>query len=462
MFDINSEEFDIDEVVKHLLSLISEKRYSEIREIAAELPPPDLAEIIEAAPKDARLILFRFLSKEIAAETFVEMSPSLQRELTLDFKDSELSGLLSEMYLDDMADMIEEMPAVVVKRILRQTSPEDRAAVNQLLKYPKSSAGSVMTVEYVRFRENMTVAAALKHIKEVAIDKETIYTCYVTDKDRHLIGVVTVKDLLLADESTLLSDIMDENVISVHTSDEREDVALLLDKYGFLAMPVVDSEERLVGIITVDDAIDVMAEETEEDFAMMAAITPTETPYLRTSVFSIWLARIPWLLLLMITATFSSAILSGFEAALPAVLILFVPMLMGTSGNSGGQSSVTITRGISLKEISFGDLGRVMLKEITVGVMCGLTLGVCTFLKVLVVDRLITGNAEVTAMVALSVALAMTISVIVAKLIGAALPILTKKIGLDPAVMASPIITTLVDAIALLLYFATAKVTLGL
>jgi magnesium transporter len=462
MYNINSVEFDVDELVKHLLTLLGEKKYSEIRAIAAELPPPDLAEIIEAAPKESHLILFRFLSKELAAETFVEMSPALQCELTMDFKDSELSGLLSEMYLDDMVDMIEEMPAVVVKRILRQTRPEDRELVNQLLKYPKSSAGSVMTVEYVRFRENMTVKAALKHIKEVAIDKETIYTCYVTDKDRHLIGVVTVKDLLLADEDVELSEIMDGNVISVHTGDEREEVALLLDKYDFLAMPVVDSEDRLVGIITVDDAIDVLTEESEADFAMMAAITPTETPYLKTGVLSIWLARIPWLLLLMISSTFSSTILSGFESALPAVLILFVPMLMGTSGNAGGQSSVTVTRGISLKEISFGDLWRVMLKEVTVGTMCGISLGACAFLKVILIDRLLTGNEAVTVQVALSVAIAIAVSVIVSKLIGAALPILTKKIGLDPAVMASPIITTVVDAISLILYFVVARFTLGL
>lgn len=462
MYNINSEEFDMDELVEKLLNMLKERRYNELKALAAEFPPQDLAEIIEASPKESRLILFRLLGKELAAETFVEMSPALQCELTMDFKDSELSGLLSEMYLDDMADMIEEMPAVVVKRILRQARPEDRELVNQLLKYPKSSAGSVMTVEYVRFRESMTVAAALKHIKEVAIDKETIYTCYVTDKDRHLTGVVTVKDLLLADEETALSEIMDTNVISVHTGDEREEVALLLDKYDFLAMPVVDSEERLVGIITVDDAIDVLTEESEADFAMMAAITPTETPYLKTSVLSIWLARIPWLLLLMISSTFSSTILSGFESALPAVLILFVPMLMGTSGNAGGQSSVTVTRGISLMEISFGDLWRVMLKELTVGILAGLSLGACAFLKVILVDRLLTGNEAVTAQVALSVAIAIAVSVIVSKLIGAALPILTKKIGLDPAVMASPIITTVVDAISLILYFLVARITLGL
>ena len=452
----------MDEFVEHLLSLLGEKKYSEIRNITGEIPPQDLAEIVEAVPKEQRLVLFRLLGKALAAETFVEMPATLQRELTMDFKDSELSGLLSEMYLDDMVDIIEEMPAVVVKRILRQAKPEDRELINQLLKYPKSSAGSVMTVEYVRLRENMTVNAALKHIKEVAIDKETIYTCYVTDRDRHLTGVVTVKDLLLADEDTELSGIMDTNVISVHTGDEREEVALLLDKYDFLAMPVVDSEGRLVGIITIDDAIDVLTEESEADFAMMAAITPTETPYLKTSVISIWLARIPWLLLLMISSTFSSTILSGFESALPAVLILFVPMLMGTSGNAGGQSSVTVTRGISLMEISFSDLWRVMLKEITVGAMCGLSLGVCAFLKVLLIDRLLTGNEAVTVQVALSVAIAIAVSVIVSKLIGAALPILTKKIGLDPAVMASPIITTVVDAISLILYFVVARIMLGL
>ena len=462
MYNVNSEEFDMDELVKHLLLLLGEKKYGDIRKTIVEIPPQDLAELIELLPKEVRLVLFRLLGKELAAETFVEMSAALQRELTMDFKDSELSGLLSEMYLDDMVDIIEEMPAVVVKRILRQAKPEDRALVNQLLKYPKSSAGSVMTVEYVRLRENMTAGAALKHIKEVAIDKETIYTCYVTDRDRHLIGVVTVKDLLLADEDAELSGIMDTNVISVHTGDEREEVALLLDKYDFLAMPVVDSENRLVGIITIDDAIDVLTEESEADFAMMAAITPTETPYLKTSVLSIWLARIPWLLLLMISSTFSSTILSGFESALPAVLILFVPMLMGTSGNAGGQSSVTVTRGISLMEISFGDLWRVMLKEITIGAMCGLSLGVCAFLKVILIDRLLTGNEAVTVQVALSVAIAITVSVIVSKLIGAALPILTKKIGLDPAVMASPIITTVVDAISLILYFVVARITLGL
>ena len=462
MYNINSEEFEIDEFIERLVAMLAEKKYGDIRSITREMPPQDLAEIIDATPKESRLVLFRLLGKELAAETFVEMPPSLQRELTMDFKDSELSGLLSEMYLDDMVDLIEEMPAVVVKRILRQAKPEDRELVNQLLKYPKSSAGSVMTVEYVRLRENMTVSAALKHIKEVAIDKETIYTCYVTDKDRHLTGVVTAKDLLLADESVMISEIMDSNVISVHTSDKKEEVALLLDKYDFLAMPVVDSEERLVGIITIDDAIDVLTEESEADFAMMAAITPTETPYLKTSVLSIWLARIPWLLLLMISSTFSSTILSGFESALPAVLILFVPMLMGTSGNAGGQSSVTVTRGISLMEISFGDLWRVMLKEVTIGAMCGLSLGACAFLKVILIDRLLTGNAEVTVQVALSVAIAIAVSVIVSKLIGAALPILTKKIGLDPAVMASPIITTVVDAISLILYFAVARITLGL
>ena len=462
MYNINSEEFEIEEFIERLLAMLGEKKYGDIRGITRELPPQDLAEIIDATPKESRLVLFRLLGKELAAETFVEMPPALQRELTMDFKDSELSGLLSEMYLDDMADLIEEMPAVVVKRILRQAKPEDRELVNQLLKYPKSSAGSVMTVEYVRLRETMTVSAALKHIKEVAIDKETIYTCYVTDKDRHLTGVVTAKDLLLADESVMLSEIMDSNVISVHTGDKKEEVALLLDKYDFLAMPVVDSEERLVGIITIDDAIDVLTEESEADFAMMAAITPTETPYLKTSVLSIWLARIPWLLLLMISSTFSSTILSGFESALPAVLILFVPMLMGTSGNAGGQSSVTVTRGISLMEISFGDLWRVMLKEVTIGAMCGLSLGACAFLKVILIDRLLTGNVEVTVQVALSVAIAIAVSVIVSKLIGAALPILTKKIGLDPAVMASPIITTVVDAISLILYFVVARITLGL
>lgn len=443
-------------------SLVEAKNYQEIKKRAEIIPAPDLAEFFDLIPNNTHALLFRLLSKEHAAETFVEMDTDDQRRLIDSFTDKELSDILSELYIDDTVDIVEEMPAIVVKRILRNSAKDDRDTINRILNYPKDSAGSVMTTEYVRFVEDITVARALEHIRRVAIDKETIYTCYVTDKNRCLIGIVTAKQLLLASPDVTLYELMDENVISVKTSDDKEEVALKLDKYGFLAMPVTDSENRLVGIVTLDDAIEVLKEESEEDFAKMAAITPTETPYLKTSVFSLWKSRIPWLLLLMVSATFSSTILSGFESALPAVLILFVPMLMDTGGNSGGQSSVTVTRGISLMEIEFSDLPRVFFKELRVGIMCGVTLGAVAFAKVMLIDRLLMQNAEVTLTVALAVALALAVSVIVAKIIGSTLPIFAKKIGFDPAVMASPIITTLVDAIALILYFVIASSVMNL
>jgi len=447
---------------ERLCNLIDEKKYSELKAEAAEIPAPDLAELFVEIPVKYHAVLFRLLSKEHAAETFVDMDTDAQRMLIESFSDTELAEILDELYIDDTVDIIEEMPANVVKRIIKQSAPEDRAVINTILKYQKNSAGTVMTTEYVRFVGDMTVEAALKHIRRVAIDKETIYTCYVTDRDRHLLGIVTAKDLLLSEPDTELSTIMDERVVWVHTGDDREDVANKMNRYGFLAMPVVDSERRLVGIITVDDALDVIIEESEEDFAKMAAITPTETPYLKTDVFSIWKSRIPWLLLLMITSTISSTILSGFEAALPAVLVLFVPMIMGTGGNSGGQSSVTVTRSISLGEVEFSDLWRVFFKEVRVGIMCAATLGIVTFAKVVLIDKLLLNNPEITLSVAFIVAASLAVTIIVAKLIGATLPLLAKKIHLDPAVMASPLITTLVDAVSLLVYFAVAKATLGM
>ena len=448
--------------VEELAALFSERRYSAIRERLAPMEAPDIAELLWQMPESYFAGLFRILTKEVAAEVFVELDTDSQRRLIESFTDKELSEILSELYMDDTVDLIEEMPAFVVKRILRNSTKADRETINNLLRYPKNSAGSVMTTEYVRFFGTMTVGEALSHIRKVAIDKETIYTCYVTDRLRHLVGIVTAKQLLIADPDMLLSELMDEGVISVGTHDDREEVARKLDKYGFLAMPVVDSEGRLVGIITVDDALEVLTEESEADFAKMAAITPVEDPYLKTSVMRIWLSRIPWLLLLMISATLSSTILSGFEAALPAVLILFVPMLMDTAGNSGGQSSVTITRGISLMEVEFSDIGRVILKELRVGVLCGVTLGAVAFGKVLLVDRLIMSNEAVTLAVAAAISLALVITIIIAKLVGCTLPLLAKRIGLDPAVMASPIITTLVDAVALVIYFFVSQAILQL
>lgn len=442
---------------ERLSNLIEEKQFGEIKRLIENLPSPDVEELISELPAKYYTVFFRLLSKELAAEVFALMDSDLQRHLIDSFTDSELSAVVSELYIDDMVDMIEEMPAVVVKRILRNTGKEDREVINAILKYPKNSAGSLMTTEYVRFRADMTVSEALSHIRRVAIDKETIYTCYVTDTDRHLIGIVTAKRLLIADLSTPLSEIMETNVISVNTGDDREDVALKFDKYGFIAVPVVDSENRLVGIVTVDDAIEVIMEESEEDFAKMAAITPSETPYLKTDVRSIFLSRIPWLLILMLSSTISSAILTGFESLLPAVLVLFVPMIMGTGGNSGGQSSVTVTRSISLGEVEFSDVFRVFWKELRVGVMCAATLGVVTFAKVMLIDGLLLSNEAVTLTVALAVSMSLALTIIVAKIIGATLPILAKKIGLDPAVMASPLITTLVDAISLIVYFFVAS-----
>ncbi len=442
--------------------LIKNKSYRRLREIAEIIPAPDLAQILGELEEREQPVLFRLLSKEQAAEVFVELEPLTQERLISSFTDRELSEILSELYIDDTVDLIEEMPAVVVKRILRYSDASDRAVINQILNYPKQSAGSVMTTEYVRFIEGIDVEAALTHIRRVAIDKETIYTCYVTDRDRHLVGVVTAKELLTAELDTPLSELMEKNVLYVNTHDDRELVAHTLNKYGLLAMPVVDSESRLVGIITLDDAVDVLKEESEEDFAKMAAITPTETPYLKTSVLSLFLARVPWLLFLMLSSTVSGAILSGFEAALPAVLVLFVPMIMGTGGNSGGQSSVTVTRSISLSEVAFSDLYKVFWKELRVGILCGISLGAVTFAKVMLVDRLMLSEAQITLTVAVAVALSLAFTIIVAKMIGAILPLLAKKIGLDPAVMASPLITTLVDAVSLIVYFFVSRSVLGL
>ena len=441
---------------ERLSLLMEEKKYALIKEELAATAAPDLAELFYELDERYHPLLFRLLSKEQAAEVFVEMDTELKEALIGRFSDRELAEILDELYIDDTVDIIEEMPANVVKRILKNSTSEDRKIINTILRYPKDSAGTVMTTEYVRFTGDMTVEEALLHIRRVAIDKETIYTCYVTDKDKRLLGIVTAKNLLISDPETPLSEIMDENVIFVHTHDDKEEVAMKLEKYDFLAMPVVDNESRLVGIVTIDDALDVLIEESEEDFAKMAAITPTETPYLKTDVFSIWKSRIPWLLILMISSTISSAILTGFESALPAVLVLFVPMIMGTGGNSGGQSSVTVTRSISLGEVEFPDIFRVFWKELRIGIMCAVTLGVVTFFKVWLIDGLLLANDAVTLTVSLTVALSLALTIIVAKIIGATLPLLAKKIGLDPAVMASPLITTLVDAISLIVYFFVA------
>lgn len=439
-----------------LTDLIEAKKYAQLKSRLAEIPPVDIAEIFYEVESKYHAVILRLLSKETAADVFVELDTDVQKALIESFTDRELGAILEEMYLDDTVDIIEEMPAAVVKRIIKFSDKEEREMINRLLMFDKDSAGAIMTTEYVRLVPEMTVSEALAHIKSVAIDKETIYTCYVTDKKRHLLGIVTAKDLLLNDHDVTLDTIMEENVVFSRTSDDKEEVALLFDRYGFLAIPVVDSECRLVGIVTVDDAMDVIREETEEDFAKMAGMTPTETTYLKTSPLDFLKARLPWLLLLMFSATISSAILTIFEGALSAALVLFVPMIMGTGGNSGGQSSVTVIRSLSLGELEFKDLFKVMYKELTVGLLAGLAVGVATFLKVVLVDRFLLGNPEVSVMVAVAVAVSLALTIVFAKLIGAALPILAKRLGFDPAVMASPFITTLVDAASLLIYFFVA------
>ena len=439
-----------------ITELIENKKYAELKALLGEIPPIDLAEAFSEVEPKYHAVILRLLGKEAAADVFVELDTNTQRVLIESFSDRELAAILEEMYLDDTVDIIEEMPAAVVKRIIKSSSKDDREMINRLLLFDKDTAGAIMTTEYVRLIPEMTVGEALDHIKAVAIDKETIYTCYVTDRKRHLLGIVTAKDMLLNDRDVTLESIMEENVVFSRTSDDKEEVALLFDRYGFLALPVVDSECRLVGIVTVDDAMDVIREETEEDFAKMAGMTPTETTYLKTSAFDFLKARLPWLLLLMFSATVSTAILTIFEDALSAALVLFVPMIMGTGGNSGGQSSVTVIRSLSLGEIEFKDLFRVMRKELTVGILAGILVGIATFLKVVLIDSLILGNPDVSMLVALAVAVSLALTIIFAKLIGAALPILAKKLGFDPAVMASPFITTLVDAASLLIYFVIA------
>ena len=436
-----------------LVNMIESKEFANLKNELIKLPAADIAELFYETDEKYHALIYRLLPKESAAEVFVEMDAELKEQIINSFTDIELSAMLDELYIDDTVDIIEEMPATVVKRIIRNSSKENRGIINRLLKYPKDSAGTIMTTEYVRFTKDMTVEDALSHIRRVAIDKETIYTCYITDDRRHLIGIITAKELLIADLKTRLSAIMEESVIFVNTTDDREDVARKFDRYGFLALPVVDAECRLVGIVTVDDAISVLKEETEEDFAKMAAITPSEKSYLKTSIGSLWKNRIPWLMLLMISATLSSTILNKFEAALPAILLIFVPMLMDTGGNCGAQASVTVIRALSVGEAKISDLPRILWKETRVGIMCGATLGAVAFLKVILVDKLLMQNPEITFSVAFSVSAAVALTIIVAKIIGSTLPLLAKKIGFDPAVMASPFITTLVDAIALVMYF---------
>lgn len=441
----------------NIAELIEAKKLGELRSELSSKNPADLAQILEDVETEYLPLIYRILPKELAAETFVEMDSEQQEILIKSFSDSELRYVLSELYMDDFVDVIEEMPANVVKRILSQTSADTRKIINEILNYPKDSAGSIMTTEYVDLKKGITVGDAFSRIRKIGVDKETIYTCYVTDSNRKLQGIVSAKDLMLSESSTPIEDIMETNIISASTHDDKEYVAKLFDKYDFLALPIVDKENRLVGIVTVDDAMDIMEEEATEDIEKMAAITPTDKPYLKTGVFETYLKRIPWLLVLMISATFTGMIISAFENALAASVALtaFIPMLMDTGGNSGSQASVTIIRGLALGHISFKDIFKIIFKEFKVAVLCGLTLSAANFIKLYFLDILLL-NSSVTIPIALVVSVTLFITVIFAKIVGSSLPLFAKLIGFDPAVMASPFITTIVDALSLFVYFRIA------
>ena len=457
------------ELEKQLLEMLKNKELKKLRSVLDTLEPADIAEMMESLYDDDELKeedlprMFRVLPKDLAADTFIEMNPDMQEVLIKAFTDRELHQIMDDMFVDDMVDVIEEMPANVVSRMLKSVDSETRSNINTILNYPEDSAGSIMTIEYIDLDANMTVKDAFDKIRKEGADKETISVCYVTDKKK-LVGLVSIRDLLLNPYEARIGDIMEEDVISVMTTDDREEVANALSKYDYTALPVVDKENRLVGIVTVDDAIDVLTEEATEDIEKMAAITPSEHPYLRSSVFEIWKQRIPWLMLLMISATFTGMIITKFEDALSVQVALtaFIPMLMDTGGNTGSQASVTIIRGISLGDIEFSDILAVIWKEFRVSILCGLSLAVVGFGKIMLVDRLLMGNTSISIMVALVVSISLVFTIMIAKFVGCTLPLFAKKLGFDPAVMASPFITTIVDALSLLIYMNVAVLLLHL
>ena len=449
--------------LEQLMELVQTKQFRKLRSILMEMNEVDVAEFLDELGPEETILVFRLLPKEQAAEVFAELEDSDDQERLINaLNDKELREVLDELYLDDTVDVIEDMPANVVSRILRNSDPASRSQINQLLNYPKDSAGSIMTTEFVFLHPDATVEESFARIRKEGMDKETIYTCYVT-QNRVLLGVVTVRRLLLSAYETKIRDIMETNVLSVNTHDDKEDVAQMLNKYDLSAIPVVDGDNRLVGIVTFDDAMDVIEEETTEDFEKMAAILPSDKPYLKTGVFETWRSRIPWLMLLMLSATFTGIIITKFESALAACVVLtsFIPMLSGTGGNSGSQSSVAVIRALSLDEIDFSDLIAVVWKESRVAVLCGVCLACANFVKMMLVDRLLMNNPEVTPMVALVVCLTLVFTVLCAKVVGCTLPMAAEKIGIDPAVMASPFITTIVDALSLLIYFFFATQLLG-
>ncbi len=445
---------------EEILALLEEKKFSVLKPLLSSMNEIDLAEVFDSAKEEDLPVLFRILPKDLAAQMFVEIDRDTQEKLLKKLNDKEIKDVMDELFLDDTVDLVEEMPANVVKRLLAQSDSETRAYINELLKYPKDSAGSIMTIEFVRFLPDMTVEEAFSRIRAQAIDKETIYTCYVTNDKSELIGMVTAKDLMLADPKARISDIMEDNVIYCETLDDREEVARTISDYGFLAIPIVDRERRLVGIVTVDDAMDVIEEETTEDIERMVGIVPDNKPYLKTSVFSIWKNRVPWLLILLVSATFTGLILNKFEQMLSTVLIACVPMLMDTGGNSGSQASVTVIRSLALGELTTKDTLKVVWKEFRVSLLLALTLAIACFAKLQLIDRLIF-HFEYTLAVSAVVSLALFCTVVIAKLVGCLLPLGVKKVGLDPAAVASPFITTIVDAVSLIIFCGLSIAILG-
>ncbi|MEE0913279.1 MAG: magnesium transporter [Ruminococcus sp.] len=441
--------------------LLETKKFNTLRDILVTMKPYDIAAVFEELQDEKMPILFRILPKELAAETFVEMDDETQEFLIHGFSDSELKEVVDELFVDDAVDLIEEMPANVVKRILRQADKDMRKQINELLKYPEDSAGSIMTTEFITLLSDMTTEMALKRIRRTGLDKETIYTCYVKDDNNRLIGITTVKDLLLADDDDTVEDLMEENVIAVNTLDDQEVVAQKFSNYNFLALPVVDNENRLVGIVTIDDAIDVIQEEATEDIEKMAAVLPSDKPYMKTSVWGIYKKRVPWLLILMLSATFTSAIITSFEGALASVIVLssFIPMITGSGGNAGSQASVSVIRALSLGEIEFKSIFKVLWKELRVSFFCGITLAAANFVKLMIFDL---NGHENAFLIALVVSLTLVGTIMMSKLVGSSLPLLASKLGFDPAVMANPLITTVCDSLSLLIYFAVATAVLQL
>ena len=455
---------------EELLALLDQRKYSDFMHAIDQINPVDAAEFLTTLPEERLPIVFRLLKKDTGAAVFAELDPDGQASIINAMTDREITLILDDLYTDDAVDMLEEMPASIVNRIMKNATPATRAEINRFLAYPEDSAGSVMTSEFIDLRGSMTASQAIERIRRIGLDKETVYVAYVTDDARVLEGVVPLKQLLFAQPDDRIDSIMNPNVVYATTTDDREEVANTISHYDLLALPIVDKEKRLVGLVTVDDALDVLETETTEDIEKIAAILPTDKPYMKTGIFETWKKRFPWLLLLMLSATFTGAILSHYENAIAvyAVLTVFIPMLMGTGGNAGGQSSVTIIRALSLGEVETKDVWRVIWKELRVGAVCGLTLAIATFLKMMALDFgfqattvLENGSVQNNLFISLIVCATVFATIVIAKLVGALLPLGAKKIGLDPAVMASPFVTTIVDAVTLIVYFAIAAAVLG-